>query len=166
MKEIRLTRGYVALVDDDDYEYLNQFKWHALVRSQTLIYAYSSKMGLMHRNIINTPGGLLTDHIDHNGLNNQKHNLRTCTRSENQKNKRGHGTSRYLGVYLQTVREVYYKKKTGEYVTYENSQWSAQITHNHKQINLGLFKIEEDAARAYDEAAKIYHGEFANLNFK
>lgn len=158
MKEIKLTKEQITLVDDSDYEYLNQWHWQAIKNIDTF-YAQRSiringKRGFIsiHRLIMNTPKNMEVDHIDHNGLNNQKNNLRNCTHRENHINVRSKGRSKYLGVYFQEYRGYSYIK--------------ADITINGERKRLGSFKTEEDAARAYDEVAKTYHGEFANLNFK
>jgi hypothetical protein len=154
MKEIKLTRGLVTQVDDEDYEYLNQFKWYAEYKKGGK-YTYAIRNSsdrtteAMHRIIMGTPAGLLVDHIDHNGLNNQKSNLRNCTHDQNGINRTGWGRSKYLGVAL---------SKRGYII--------AQITYNHNHNYLGCFKTEEEAARAYDIKAKEFFGEFANLNFK
>lgn len=148
MKEIKLTKGYVAIVDDEDYEYLNQWEWCAHITPKN-VYAKRGHNTLMHRLIMNTPTGMNTDHIDHNGLNNQRHNLRVCTQSQNMCNRFNstRGKVKYKGVS---------KSKCG---------YKAYIFHNGKQINLGRFTDVIKAAEAYDEAAKKYHGEFACLNF-
>jgi hypothetical protein len=158
MKEIKLTQGKVTLIDDEDYDYLSQWKWFAQKDGHT----YYAKRNLrskgvhtypiMHRVIMNTPKGMEVDHIDHNGLNNQKSNLRNCTRSQNQMNVKPGGESKYLGVY-------YDKKGKYKYIR-------AMIRINNKNIYLGVFSTEIEAARVYDAVAKKYKGEFANLNFK
>ena len=170
MKEIKLNQKvkykdkFVALVDDEDYEYLNQFNWHAFKNCNTYYVIRNVSLKLvsthtsisMHRTIMNTTKGMEVDHIDHNGLNNQKSNLRNCTMQQNQTNRRSYGESKYLGV---SFIHGKYKNKKLKYI-------QAAIQSNKKLIYLGCFKTEEEAARAYDTKAKELHGEFANLNFK
>lgn len=156
MKLIKLTKGQFAQVDDEDYEYLNQWKWFAkhsrgnyyAVRRQKDISLGKIKDIYMNKIILNTPINLECDHIDHNGLNNQKVNLRNCDRFQNMRNRRPWSSSGKLGVYL-------YK----HYIY-------AQIKVNGKSIHIGNFKTIEDAALAYDKVAKIHFGEFAYLNYK
>ncbi len=166
MKLIELTQGKFAQVDDEDYELLSQYKWYA-VEDHNTFYALTritipkaervgktrQKTIIMHRFILRlTNRKILVDHEDHNGLNNQKYNLREATPSENNCNVNSHKDSRskYVGV---------------DFSKSEN-RWRSRIKTSEKRIMLGWFKIEEDAARAYDKAAKKYHKEFANLNFK
>lgn len=149
MKEIQLTQGKVALVDDADYEWLNQFKWYALLLSDKYWYARRSKrpVVLMHRLILNPPEGMDSDHINRNGLDNRRSNLRVCTRSQNQHNSISKGgKSKYKGVYL------------------FNGKWGARIMSNYNNTFLGCFNSEIEAAEAYNRAAIKYHGEFARLN--
>lgn len=152
MKEINLTQGLVAKVDDKDYQYLNQFKWFAR-RSGNVFYAERivTRMGVrqeifMHNAIMQPQKGLFVDHIDRNGINCQRHNMRICTRSQNNMNRIAWGQSKYKGV------------------SYNDGKIRARIRLNKKLINLGNFKTEKDAAIAYNNAAKKYFGEFANLN--
>jgi hypothetical protein len=157
MKEIQLTQGKVAIVDDEDFEYLNQWKWHAsklgnkfyAQRHNNLLITKNIKI-LMHRNIMKPKKGFVIDHIDGNTLNNKKNNLRICTHAENMRNSKMpiNNTSGFKGV-------SYVKK---------NNTYMSSIRFNDKKIYLGLFINPIDAAKAYNAAAVKYHGEFANLN--
>ena len=114
MKAIQLTRGYKALVDDADYEWLNKWKWYAVKGTSTYyVMTYiKNRSTRMHRLILGlTDPKILGDHKDHNGLNNQRHNIRICTISENQKNKISRGSSKYLGVCLQKNKYTRFFKK-------------------------------------------------------
>src|SRR5674476_709698 len=140
MKEIKLTQDKVAQVDDWWFEKLNQYKWRAsyaggdwyAIRSLPRTYDKPRKTEFMHRVIMNTPPELDVDHQDHDGLNNLEENLRNCTHQQNQMNKTAAGKSKYLGVH------------------YSNNHITAKIRLNGKTIYIGMFKTEEDAARAYD----------------
>jgi len=161
MKEIKLTKGQTALVDDEDYEYLNQWKWYANKAGRNYyaerIICKPKRINLkMHRLLMKTPKGFQVDHIDHNGLNNQKNNLRNCSFAQNQMNKIMSKNSKYLGLSHFTCN---YKGKEYFYI-------KATIMVNRKKIHLGCFKTDEEAAYAFDKAAVKYRGEFANLNFK
>lgn len=154
MKEIQLTQGLIALVDDEDYERLNQFKWHASKHGCTF-YANRKKIvnklhrcESMHWLVM---GGKFVDHIDGNGLNNQKSNLRFCTNSQNAMNKR-----------MPKCKSSQYKGVT---FVKRDKNWRANIRKDGKLIHIGKFQIEEQAAKAYDTAAKEHFGEFAYLNF-
>ena len=106
----------------------------------------------MHRQILHPPGHLFVDHINHNGLDNRKANLRPATCAQNNYNRihlRKSQSSKYTGVSWQK----------------QSKKWMVQIRYKGRRIFLGLFEDEIQAAKAYDKAAKIYHGEFASLNF-
>lgn len=163
MKKIKIgNSGLFALVDDEDFDHLNQFGWYKMKGKRTFYAARDVwknnkriKRILMHREIMGFPADMLVDHIDHDGLNNQRENLRICTYKENARNStsmRG-STSKYLGVCAE-------KTKKGVL------HWRATITVNRKSIWLGSFKTEWEASLAYDDAAVEYFGEFANLNWK
>lgn len=152
MKTIELTQGKVAIVDDEDYEYLNQWKWCAVISRKTH-YAHrrDGKAGIkMHREIIRCKDGLVVDHIDRNGLNNTKANLRVCTNGQNISNTGNRKHRKNKGIYPQVYKDSVY--------------WIAQIKHNKKHIYLGSFKTERDACVAYNAKVLELRGEFAVLN--
>lgn len=147
MKKIALTQNKFALVDDEDYERLNQYKWYFSHYG----YAVRPRNIFMHRVILKLIKGQEGDHRDLNTLNNQKFNLRAATRSQNNANHslQRNNTSGYKGVSFnkRIKRFVAYTKVAGKY------------------IHLGLFDDPILAAKAYDLAAKKYFGEYARLNF-
>lgn len=158
MKKIPLSQGYYTIVDNKDYYWLSQWKWTYMkgyaVRSSG--GRKNRKMIYMHRLILQVPKGLFTDHIDHNTLNNQKHNLRIVTKSKNMFNSKiaKHNTSGIKGVHRYTVRQRYKNK------IYEYHRWKATITINGKTIWLGVFKNLDDARKIRIEAEKKYFKEF------
>ena len=164
MREIPLTQGQVALVDDEDYEWLSQWKWCSTNNGNGNIYAIrhlSGKYPLpkqitlkMHVAIWEhhndpVPEGYTVDHIDRNELNDQRLNLRLATRTQQMQNQgvRKNNTSGYIGV-----------SKLGK-------KYSAHIRANNVKIFLGSFTDPAEAARVRDAAAIEHYGEFAVLNF-
>jgi hypothetical protein len=155
MKEIPLTKGKTALVDDADYDWLCQWRWHCAAGDR---YAARGNGIYMHRQIMGLPevrnprgenGNYPeVDHVDRDGLNNQRGNLRVCTRQQNLRNKgrqSNNRSSRFKGVTRHRQRR----------------KWTAWIEHKY----LGVFDDEVQAARVYDAAAKERFGEYARLNF-
>jgi len=158
MKEIPLTKGFVTLVDDTDFERLNQIKWHANInrgKDGTIryVYAQNSEGQRMHRFILGvTDPAIFVDHEDHNTLNNQRKNLRVADRPKNMRNRVKQVepvTSKFKGVYWEKIMVKYGKP------------WRAKI----QDTRIGCFVSEETAARAYDAKAVELFGEFAHLNF-
>ena len=152
MKKILLTQGKVAFIDDDDFNKLSQYKWYLNnngYAARAIGKCPNQKTVLMHRQIMNTPFGLETDHKNHNRLDNQKFNLRICTGSDNRLNQIKRGKQKYKGVRQMAGSEKY----------------EARIQINDKRISLGSYNTNIEAARAYDKAAQKYHGEFAFCNF-
>ncbi len=173
MKKIELTQGKFSLVDDENYNWLNQYKWYANKKGNTY-YAkrqitirsgnkqknikQKQKMILMHREIVERKLNRQLrkdediDHINGDGLDNTEKNLRICDSSKNGGNRKKQKgtTSIYKGV-------CFYKN---------SKKWMSSIELNQKQKHLGYFNNEIDAAKAYDKAAKELFGEFARLNFE
>lgn len=160
MKEIRLTKGMVAIVDDEDFSFLNRWKWHAHESADGVFYAvrcfrFENKQYkcYMHRLITCAPEGAEVDHRNSNKLDNRRTNLRLCNREDNMHNSSPckNGKSGYKGVSRKND-----KGRTKPY--------RAVIRVNKRQVFLGYFKTAEEAALAYNNAAIKYFGEFAWLN--
>lgn len=107
----------------------------------------------MHREILKVPDGMFVDHINHNGLDDRKANLRPATSAENNRNRR------------KSTKRKYHSRFKGVSWNKDQKKWSARILFNHNKKFIGYFEDETEAAKAYDEAAKLYHKEFAVLNF-
>lgn len=175
MKEIKIFSlkygGKKVLVDDEDYEYLNRWKWH-LSEAKDIFYAMRFEYNAdgtryhvsMHRVIMSVyDPKIFVDHRDHNGLNNQKSNLRKCSDGDNKKNreKKSNASSKYAGVFVR-VR----KTNSGEskrWISHLGSKLGDKEGKKHFPYTP---EGEIQAAKRYDELAKKYYGEFANLNFK
>jgi hypothetical protein len=152
-KLIPLTQGKFAIVDAEDYERLSKYKW-SCQKDRNNYYASranGNRRISMHREIMKAPKGLQVDHIDGDGLNNRKSNLRLCTHAENVHNSRPmrNGSSQYKGV-------CWHKCK---------KKWCVSISKSGERTYLGRFEDEIEAAMAYDRKAEELFGEFAYLNF-
>lgn len=160
MKTISLTQGKVAIVDDQDYEWLNQWKWTASkIRGKW--YAVRSlgprknrKYILMHRLVHNVLPGMVCDHRNGNSLDNRNQNLRSCTQKDNVHNQSAHkdALSKYKGISCDKSSK-------------RRKRWRARIMSDGREKSLGYFDTELEAAKAYDQKAKELFGEFAKLNF-
>lgn len=156
MKKIPLTQGKVAIVDDEDFEYLNQWNWCLAKMSRTNEYAMRTirtpnRVSIfMHRLVLEAKKGEYCDHINGNGLDNRRSNLRICGKKENNINRRKNvnNTTGYKGVCWDK----------------SSKKWKAQVIYKKKYFHLGFFKNKIEAAKAYNEAALKYHREFATLN--
>lgn len=160
MKEMLISKKYIVLVDDDVVDMLLNYTWYVKKKPQNIYArAYVKKPNgklqqiFMHRLIlgIDKEPSKQCDHINHNGLDNRRENLRIATSFQNQGNKRKtqlSASSLYKGVSWDTQKKL----------------WVAEIGCNYKHIKIGRFKIEKDAASAYNEAAKKQFNEFAFLN--
>lgn len=153
MKEIPLTQGFVTIVDDAQYDRLAHHKYYYsrgyAVRMD--VVDGKRKMLWMHREIMRTPEGMETDHINGDRLDNRVANLRICTTTQNQQNRKmkKNNSCGYKGVSWEKAR----------------NKWVAKIRHNAHTLHLGYFKNPRSAALAYDRAAREYFGEFARTNF-
>jgi hypothetical protein len=155
---IPLTQGRQTIVDDADYEWLSQHKWFV-----SKVYAArwtGSRQEYMHREIMQPGPTMQVDHIDHDTLNNQRANLRLTTGRGNSRNRkpaqRRDGSPRrtpYKGVSVSS-----YTPKSGK------PRYKAVIHPDGNRIFLGSFATPEEAARAYNDAARKHYGEFAWLN--
>lgn len=147
-KAISLTKGKIAIVDDEDYCWLIKQNWY--FDDRYAARTHCRKKVYMHRLILKTDKNMHTDHINGNKLDNRKCNLRICTNKENKRNvnKYKGGTSQYKGVHWDSEREL----------------WFAQIKIGKSSKYLGRFSSEEDAANTYNKYAKDMYGEFAKLN--
>lgn len=162
--EIPLTRGKVTIIDDEDWPLVSQYTWGAFTssgRRKPHWYATATtprheggKSIRLHRLLLNAPKGVQVDHIDGDGLNNRRANLRLCTHGQNQQNRKAVvSKSGFKG-----VRRIHKKPQW-------SIRWLATIKKDGRDRHLGSFDTAEDAARAYDRAAIQLFGEFAGLNF-
>lgn len=155
---ITTKRGHVVLIDAIDLDLVNQYHWTTSFSGRDTTYAVAyirinqrSQPVFMHRLLTDAPKGLCVDHINRNGLDNRRGNLRLASNSQNQANRRlgRNNTSGFRGVYFSIERQ----------------KWQSRIVVNQKGIELGRFEDIKDAARAYDRAAIAAFGSYASLNF-
>ena len=162
MKEIPLTQGKVALVDDSDFELLSQFKWCAskvttktngdiwyAVRTVKRVNGRDTNIS-MHRFILGAPKGMVVDHRNHNGLDNRRSNIRLCTVAQNSHN----------------IRRARRNLPRGCSLIHPNREkkYQANICVNGRSYNLGAFSDPIQAGMAYDLASMVLHGEFGIRN--
>lgn len=152
-----LTQNQLCEVDEPDLKLLGKYRWYA-DKGHNTYYAKTNikqedgkrKRLKMHQLLMRTPKGMHTDHINHDGLDNRRENLRVCTASQNQMNSRLRkgSTSKYKGVHWNKSKK----------------RWCVRIKLNGKRKHLGYFTTEQEAALAYNKAAKEHFGKYANLN--
>ena len=154
-RRIALAQGKYAIVDPEDYERLSKYKWRVCFSRYTYYAQRAVRVGkkwtsvMMHREIIKVGDDMVVDHINHNGLDNRKANLRAATIAQNAWNRR-RSKSRFMGMRWDK----------------QMRRWQVVVSHQGKREHIGYFDDKIKAARAYDRAARKYHGEFAVLNFK
>ena len=149
MKEVTLTRGKVALLDDEDFERVSAHKWCYMTAgygARSVCQGKSKRIVYLHRFLLEAPDGKRVDHIDGNKLNNQRSNLRLCTHQENMQNSKqyANNTSGHKG--------VAFDKFTGS--------WKAYINVAGKTVHLGRFPTAELAAEYRNSMAEKVFGEF------
>lgn len=159
MRLIPLTQGKFAKVSDQDFGRISKFKWHARRTPRTFYAARQVRLNNgrqrarpMHRDILKANDNVEIDHRDHDGLNNQRRNLRRCAPSENTYHyqKPVTNTSGFVGVWWNAAAK----------------KWQAAVSYRGKNRHVGLFKNQRQAAEARDKMAKSFRKKFAFLNFK
>ena len=160
MKQIILTQGRYAIVDDEDFDLVSRYKWYTIHDLKGNFWYARTNIRIngkrttttMHRIIMNPENGKVVDHIDGNGLDNRRLNLRVCFNAENCKNKRlnKNNKSGFKGVSWHNVLK----------------KWRVRIFCNGSYFHIGVYHNVEEAAKAYDNAAIEHHGEYARLNFR
>jgi hypothetical protein len=151
--EVPVAGGFVALVDEEDYPLVSGRDW--FVRERAGCRYAVSKGVLMHRLILNAKRGQIVDHASGDGLDNRRENIRICTHAQNMQNRRKSATAtvtKYKGVSVLSSRA----RRARPY--------QAEIEAFGERVFLGSFLTAEKAAKAYDRAARIFHGKFARTN--
>lgn len=156
VKEIELTKGQIAIIDNEDFDLVSQFKWRAQQNHNTW-YAVSSHdpNQYMHRMILSCPRGSIVDHINKDGLDNRRCNLRIASLAENRFNARlsKNNTSGFTG--------VCFEKRTGKWV----ASVSTRAFGENRRIHIGMFWSKEEAASARDAFLLEKLGVSVGLNF-
>lgn len=158
-RQVLLTHGYVALVDDEDHGLVSQFRWVPLVHPDGRVYARTRNKGeiyrpewpvyiRMHRLIMGFPASGV-DHVNGDGLDNRRSNLRCATHAQNNANSRRQVGKAFKGVSFRTTK----------------GKWQARLRNNYAYESLGYYATAEEAARAYDARALELWGDFARLNY-
>jgi len=148
-RSIALSRGRFVWVDEQDFAIVSKHSWHCYTNNR-VNYARSGKIR-MHRLILRPPDGMVIDHIDGDGLNNRRSNLRICTPAENSANRSIASKHGFKGVSFKAQRK--------------RNPWQAALKFRGQRVSLGSYPTKEDAARAYDKGALAAWGDFARLNF-
>ena len=153
-QEIPLARGYITLVNDEDFDRLKTFKWQLLKNGYLARHlprdGQKQRMSYLHREILSASDAEYVDHIDGNKLNNKRGNLRICTQSQNGANRKSLNRNNQSG-----VRGVSWHRDAGK--------WRARIMVNRREIHLGLFENRDDAIQAWESAATKHFGEFISI---
>lgn len=151
---VELTKGFTAIIDAADVPLVEGFLWKAKTQDG-ITYAMAGRGSdiRMHRVIMSPPADMVIDHIDGDGLNNRRSNLRICTSTENVRNSKKYTKANCHSPFKGVIRRP-------------NGKWGAQIMRDGVKVNLGSYSTPELAARAYDMAAREYFGEFARPNFR
>ena len=157
---IRMAQPRYAKVDPADYKRLRRYEWLAR-KGRNSFYARrhvprakpaKEMLIYMHQQVIRVPQGMVIDHVNHDGMDNRSANLRPATYAQNLYHRK-----KRLGAKYSKYKGICWKKKS--------RKWVARIGFDKKELHLGYFASEIDAAKAYDRAARKYHGQFASLNF-
>lgn len=150
-RAIPLTKGYYALVDEEDFEKANQHNWHIHINGKHKYAITNVRLGVNKRTVVNLHRLILDfpskpiDHINHNGLDNRRSNLRVCTPSQNCMNREPRGQLQTKGI------------------KYSNNTWSARIQRGGIRHHLGNFSTQEEAQAAYNMAAQVLFGEYSRI---